>query len=70
MNFRPESTKINFKEYLLLAIGIIVYLLIGLGGYGLDLFSKEINFYYVAFVGLGVIACTAFLLYYLRNNVN
>ncbi|WOD42145.1 hypothetical protein [Hwangdonia lutea] len=59
--FKSEKTKIGFKTYLILIICLVVYFIAG--GYGFMLFPFNTSF---LVVGIGVVVCVPFLLYFLK----
>jgi len=61
--FKSEKAKIGFKTYSILIICLVVYFLAG--GYGFMLFPVNISF---LVVGIGVVVCISFLLYFLKIN--
>jgi len=62
MKFKAKNDKLSIRTWLLIAVGLIIYFLVG--GYAFNLFPKEINPIYI---GVGILVGTAFIIYYLKN---
>ncbi len=65
MYFKSEKNKIGFKDYIILALLLVVYLFAG--GYGFKLFPNEAS---LLFVGIGILITTVFLIYFLKKNAD